>query len=444
MSLERRTTPTNRLALLTGGTASASMSIDEHIDTLAGYPVKEFAATAGFEDPAGAAWRVGPQLPAYSPPVVSQLGCLFALVAIPAALFVGMRTGKIWLGIATLIIGAWLLGNIPWLVWSIAEALRRKRFCPYCGARLHETGARQCLRCGKDWRELDQRRPEVAQDPVIDQLLEHGETGTALAELVATDGAEQVAALIVVNLDGPYEEPAGPDPVAECLALAAERLPSLKAVFINELVQSECEISWIQNGDVSPIFPAYPGLEHFQIRGASMKLGPIQHERLRAVVIESGGLGREVVGDLARSELPNLEHLELWLGTPEYGGDVTPDDLRPLVGGEKFPRLRYLGLRNAEITDDIVELLVESPLLERVRVLDLSLGTLSDRGAERLTACPAVRNLEILDIHHHYVSEEALARLHELQIDIDDRQRVEADDIDDKTGEPYRYCAVTE
>jgi len=165
---------------------------------------------------------------------------------------------------------------------------------------------------------------------------------------------------------------------------------------------------------------------------------------MKHLVIESGGLSAEVVREIAAADLPLLEHLELWLGTPMYGGDATVEDIKALLYSDGYPRLDHLGLRNCEVLDDVVAVLVESPLIERLRVLDLSLGCLSDRGAELLLACPAVARLEKLDIHHHFVSDPAVRRLEALDIEIDASESRDPEGLENDNQEPERYCAVSE
>ncbi len=46
-------------------------------------------------------------------------------------------------------------------------------------------------------------------------------------------------------------------------------------------------------------------------------------DSLVALTIESGGLPAAVVREVASAHLPALEHLELWLGEENYGGDAT-------------------------------------------------------------------------------------------------------------------------
>ncbi len=167
-----------------------------------------------------------------------------------------------------------------------------------------------------------------------------------------------------------------------------------------------------------------------------------EHERLTSLAFEASNLPRQVVRNVGASRLPALEHLELWLGTSEYGADTTVADLKGIFQGKGLPMLRYLGLRNSEIADDISEALAKAPVLERVRVLDLSLGTLGDRGAEALLANPAIARLEKFDIHHHYISPELIARLQALGIQVDAGAAEKPEDPDDPDA--YRYVAHSE
>jgi hypothetical protein len=229
--------------------------------------------------------------------------------------------------------------------------------------------------------------------------------------------------------------------VVEALVAARDRLPSLTAIFLGDITGEECEISWLRQSDVAPLFEAYPRLEHFCVRGGEgLGLGSPRHARLKSLVVQTGGLDAGVVRALARAELPALEHLELWLGEEHYGGNVRVADLAPILSGQLFPSLKYLGLRNSEIADDIAAALLHAPVLDRIRVLDLSMGTLGDEGAAALIANPAVAKLELLDVHHHFCSEEMVARLGQLGIKVNTDERQNPDEYD---GD-WRYVAVGE
>ncbi|WP_243709348.1 STM4015 family protein [Micromonospora sp. 15K316] len=234
-----------------------------------------------------------------------------------------------------------------------------------------------------------------------------------------------------------------PAPIAQ-LCAAAPRLPALRALFLGDMTSEECEVSWMKVGDVSQLLAAFPSLEVLRVRGGEdFRFSPVRHPRLRELAVESGGLSREFVGAVLDSELPALSDLELWLGTSNYGGDTTPADLAPLLAGERFPQLRRLGLRNAEIADEVAQALTSAPVVRRIERLDLSLGTLGDEGAAALLAGQPLTHLAGLDLHHHFMSDEVaasvVAALPGVQVDVSDRQ-----EPDEYGGETYRYTAVSE
>lgn len=230
--------------------------------------------------------------------------------------------------------------------------------------------------------------------------------------------------------------------VIEALVAARDRLPNLTALFLGDIISEESEISWIQQSDISPIFDAFPRLTDLCVRGGSgLQLGAVRHDALQSLVLQSGGLGAAVVRAVVTADLPQLEHLELWLGSENYGGDATVDDVAPLLAGTVFPRLRYLGLRDSEQADALAAALAHAPIVERIETLDLSLGTLTDEGAMALRLSPAVARLKKLDIHHHFCSEAVVMRLQGLGIEVDVSDPHEAEEYN---GEVWRYAAVTE
>jgi hypothetical protein len=196
---------------------------------------------------------------------------------------------------------------------------------------------------------------------------------------------------------------------------------------------------------MAPLFSAYPRLIHFGVRGGEgLSLGANRHPSLQTLIVETGGLDREILHEIWRAGYPALEHLELWLGSAEYGWNGRVDDLQPLLTGDLFPRLHTLGLRDSEITDEIARAIAQLPLLHQLEVLDLSLGTLSDEGAGALLASEAVRGLRRLDLHHHFCSDEMVERLnalarHGVEVDASEPQQPEVWD-----GAAHRFVAVSE
>ena len=228
-------------------------------------------------------------------------------------------------------------------------------------------------------------------------------------------------------------------PVVQAIASAKDKLPNLTALFLGDITYEESEISWINQGDITPLLEAYPQLEHFTVRGGEgLKLRPIRHDNLQSFTIQSGGLDAEVVQAVCKCEFPALEHLELWLGTDNYGGTTRVDDLQPILSGKAFSGLRYLGFRDSDIADEVAQAVANAPILQEIRVLDLSLGTLTDAGAAALLDSPQLRQLEKLDITHHFCSAPIIERLKQLPIEVDAGDAQTAEEDGDET---YRFVA---
>jgi hypothetical protein len=167
--------------------------------------------------------------------------------------------------------------------------------------------------------------------------------------LFATDWVSQVRALVIGEWGDAYEVAVPVEPLVE----RAAALPSLRALFVGELIGEESEISWIQLTDVTPLLRAFPALEVLRVRGSEgLEFVPGTYPGLRELAFESGGLPAEIIRAVGESDLPNLKHLELWLGTDTYGGDATPADLTTILAGANTPVLSYLGLRASEIADE--------------------------------------------------------------------------------------------
>lgn len=242
-----------------------------------------------------------------------------------------------------------------------------------------------------------------------------------------------------------------PESVVNALVSAHKQLNNLKAVFIGDIEDSECMISSINQSNLSPILEAYPKLEVLKVRGGSdhiywggggdegLAFDPLRHDKLKALIIESGGLHHQVINQICELELPALEYLELWLGRDNYGGTSSIDDLMPIISGQQFPKLKYLGLRNSEYSDDIAFAIVQSPLIEQLIELDFSMGTLGDEGAEALLNCLAVHQLDTLNVDDNCLSDEMVDQMKQLDIEViaNSRQKMSGYLI-------TRYCTVAE
>ncbi|MGW4229884.1 STM4015 family protein [Streptomyces sp. NPDC004980] len=241
-------------------------------------------------------------------------------------------------------------------------------------------------------------------------------------------------------------------PVVERIVADAHRFPALRALFLADVVGEECEVSWLEMCDITPLIDAFPLLEELTVRGCGdsgpeeekLRLRPVRHQSLKSLRFESGGLPGHVVRAVGASELPALERLELWLGVDWYGGDTTVDDMRPVLSGAAFPRLRHLGLQNSDIQDEIATAVASAPVVAQLESLSLAMGTLGDEGAQALLDGQPLTHLTSLDLHHHYLTGPLVSRIQDLcdragvKVDLE-----EADDWDPTDDEP-RYVAVSE
>ncbi|TWU17852.1 STM4015 family protein [Allorhodopirellula heiligendammensis] len=258
-----------------------------------------------------------------------------------------------------------------------------------------------------------------------------------LKQFLATDAATEAVGIIIGNWAG---EDSDPNEVIKLLCDSSDQLESLKAIYLGDIISEENEMSWIHQADVSPLLEAFPNLELLRTRGGNdLAISKPKHAKLRGLICESGGLPAEVVRAIVRSDFPELEHLELWLGTEEYGGDSSVEDLQPILSGELFPKLKYLGLRNCEFADGIAAVIVNSPLVQRIETLDLSLGVMTDEGGRALLSLPTSGVLQHASLHYNYLTKEVTNLLSKLPINLDLSKPSHMDD-----DEEWRFVAVGE
>ncbi|MFE1316935.1 STM4015 family protein [Kitasatospora phosalacinea] len=282
-------------------------------------------------------------------------------------------------------------------------------------------------RVGLDWEDEDEEFPELWQ--------------------AFLDGVDlsQVTALVLGRWF--REEPESLSEALPLVLAAADRMPALRALFLCDVTGEECEISWIQMCDITPVFETFPLLEELVVRGSAadyedkdrLTLKPLRHEKLKALRFEAGGLPATVVRAVGACDFPALEKLELWLGVDNYGGDWTTEDLAPFLSGAKLPALTHLGLQNAETQDRIAALAAQAPVVPRLTGLSLSMGALTDEGAAALLEGQPLTHLKTLDLHHHYLTEGMQQRLRDALPDV----AIDLSDAEDP-GDNWRYVAVSE
>lgn len=256
----------------------------------------------------------------------------------------------------------------------------------------------------------------------------------------AGEGVEETPGL---SLGNPYDTAEDFGSEVAFLVENKDKLPKLRALFLGEMDQEDSEISWIENGAVGPVLSAFPGLEDLRIRGGNgLTWEPSRHICIKKLIIETGGLSKSVLEGILESVMPELEHLEIWLGTEEYGWDGNAMSVKPFLYDNPFPKLKYLGLKNCDHQNDIARIASDAPVLDQLEVLDLSCGTLQDSGGEALLGSERVKQLQKLDLHHHFMSDELVAQFEASDLNVDVSGQEEADDWGN--GEMFYYTAVSE
>ena len=220
-------------------------------------------------------------------------------------------------------------------------------------------------------------------------------------------------------------------------------LAELERLFIGDFQIDQQEISWVELGDISPLYPFTPKLHSLRLHGAGILLGELEHPTLARLEIETGGLPRESVVSLAHAELPALAYLEAWFGREDYGGTTDIDALRPIFTTPTLPKLRHLGLQNSEMQDQIAAALANSPLLARVESVDLSMGTMHEPGAQAILAnAVSFEHLVALNLEDNYIPRQPCKQLDARFGPMVECGRQRTPELAD--GEPHYYASVGE
>ena len=231
----------------------------------------------------------------------------------------------------------------------------------------------------------------------------------AMQEFFNSKKASEINEIILGEWEEPFEN--DPKELIELIIENKDKIPNVKHFFIGDMSYETCEISWINQCDMTPLLVEFPELETLHVKGSQgLEFKTIKHDKLKKLKIECGGLGKDVINAIADAELPALEHIELYLGTDDYGFDGDISDILPFMDKGRFPSLKYLGLVDSEIADKIAEEVVKTDIFDQIDVLDLSQGTLSDKGAEFLLGCENINKLKSLDLHYHFMSDETMKK----------------------------------
>ncbi len=264
---------------------------------------------------------------------------------------------------------------------------------------------------------------------------------TMVADILADPDLPGLEEIRIGSWGNAYED--GCQPIIDQIVANAEQFSHIRKLFIGDMDYEECEVSWIVQGDYSSLWAALPDLKELTIKGATdLVLGEVCHEGLESLTIICGGLPTSVIEAVGKAKLPGLKRLLLYIGSDYYGFDGDKETIRKMLAQADLPRLEYLGIADSEIQDDLTEVVLESDLMAQIHTLDLSAGTLTDKGgALLLEKIPAYPNVKVLDLHYHYMSDEMMARLGELPVELDVTEQNEPDEYH---GDIWMNAMLTE
>ena len=238
-----------------------------------------------------------------------------------------------------------------------------------------------------------------------------GTTLEQLQDFITQENCDKVKK-IVIGMWGEHDDtPAG---ILEFLIANKSKFTSVTHFFFGDIESEENEMSWIEQTSYEAFLKEFSHIEKLELKGGnSLELGKINLPNLKMLRIETGGMDNVILEQLIMSKdnLPNLEHLELWLGTEDYGASIQVETVKDLISGNNFPNLKHLGLMNSDIQDDIVKLFENNPIIDRLDSLDFSMGTLSKEGGESLLNNDKLLSLQSLRCVFNYMPNDMIKEL---------------------------------
>ncbi len=169
------------------------------------------------------------------------------------------------------------------------------------------------------------------------------------------------------------------------------------------------QISWHHTGSLKSLWKGVPNLEVLEIETGSFDVGKMVAPKLERAIFITGGLSKTCGRGIAKANMPNIKHLEIYYGDPDYGGDCSVKEVQPLLVREDLESLEYLGLKNAMFANDIAKLLAGAPILDNLKTLDLSLGAMTDVGAQALAAAKdSFAHLECLNLSQNFLTKDGI------------------------------------
>ena len=198
----------------------------------------------------------------------------------------------------------------------------------------------------------------------------------------------------------------GGNVMTEAIAvLAAKAPPTLRGLRLHSGFQQ----------DLSPLWPAMPGLRRLTLNGQKLALGRLDLPALERFYMADSALTYASAHAIANARWPALERLRIDFGTGYVTGDASIDDIFALLARRDLPALRRLALLHTRYIREVVIELVASPLAPQLEQLDLSFNQMTDLHAlELVRHKDRFTRLQLLDVSSNRLSSVGLATLAQL------------------------------
>jgi uncharacterized protein (TIGR02996 family) len=142
--------------------------------------------------------------------------------------------------------------------------------------------------------------------------------------------------------------------------------------------------------------------------------------RLRLLVVYHGTEEYPLEFLASNRTLPALERIRMHPANGSYDerSYLPRYQVVALCRTQNLPALKHLHIHGSDLGDEGCVDLVASDILRRLETLDLRFGCITDAGAHTLASCPDIRRLKYLSLGSNQLTEEGIALLQGLGIDV--------------------------
>jgi hypothetical protein len=230
-----------------------------------------------------------------------------------------------------------------------------------------------------------------------------GESKSPLKDLLKTRAGQSTLKTLVVSVleEGDLER---------AIAVLKQGLPE-NIETLTLASYSPVELYCETTASLSAVLPACKSVKRLTLQAGRLELDTPELPGLVELRVRAAGLPGKTVRNVLAADWPGLESLTFFFGSRRQGCDASLEELRPLLSGERLPKLHTVRLQACEWGAELADAFAGAAVLPRLRVIDLSYCLLTLAAVERLAnAMPRTTQLIVLDTSLRGEEREALKR----------------------------------